>query len=62
MVKNRAERLKYIRTMTGLDTETNLDGILDELIDQKDGLNRELAAHESNYVDLNGKEFELDNE
>jgi len=62
MVKNRAERLKYIRTMTGLDTETNLDGILDELIDQKDRLNRELAAHESNYVDLNGKEFELDNE
>lgn len=62
MVKNRAERLKYIRTMTGLDTETNLDGILDELIDQQDGLNRELAKHESNYVDLNGKEFELDNE
>ena len=62
MVKNRAERLKYIRTMTGLDTETNLDGILDELIDQQDGLNRELAAHKSNYIDLNGKEFELDNE
>lgn len=62
MVKNRAERLKYIRTMTGLDTETNLDGILDELMDQQDGLNRELAAHEENYIDLNGKEFELDNE
>ena len=62
MVKNRAERLKYIRTMTGLDTETNLDGILDELLDQQDGLKRELAEHESNYIDLNGKEFELDNE